>query len=139
MALRMIGQSKVFSPETRAWARYNRDRLDSTPPHLTRELMHQWWRANEARFEAHDYEAVQPGQNLPPYSGPLGETVGVDRPAATAIATPVLPIPTSLPPTSEPITNQVEGAAHSGSARWVAAAIAVALAMGLLFIWKRRV
>jgi hypothetical protein len=138
LAFSIILSNDVFSPETKAWAKYNRERIDSFPPKTIRELMQQWWRENEAHFRAGNYQAVRPGQRLPPYSGPRAQTIGIDRLAAASQAQPTLPTPIRQAATAAPETPPIENAIPFSKVWWVVAFIVCASLAGLLFLSKRR-
>ena len=57
-----------FPGEVRAWAdrgmRFDDPVREALHPEEAREILREWWRANEVHFEAQNYAAVRPGREL---------------------------------------------------------------------------
>ena len=137
LALSVILRKDAFSHETRVWAKNNLELVDHNPPRRTREMMQQWWRDNEAHFQARDYQAVRPGQILSYPRGVLVEDIPLSSPPLQTTATPALPISTPQPVAALPIPTFVESSASFVKACWVVVGI-VALTGIALLVWKRR-
>jgi len=86
VSVRVIAESKQFSPETRAWA--EQAKRKHYPYTDFRSTMRQWWKQNEAHFSAGDYQAVRPP--MPPPKAPA-------EPATPTVAATPIPQPSSIP------------------------------------------
>ncbi len=136
VAFAVMSRSEAFPKSTRDWAKEcsSASEYDSPPP-LVREMMQKWWRENEARFRAADYQAVHAGQSLPaPERPPVIELPPSDSPS----------IPMTVPSpvkqnTPSDVTVVSDVSAPSSAFFWTGAGISIALLVGLAVFWKRRV
>ena len=129
LILRMLGTTPGFDSEVINWAR----RL---PPQIktytdVREVMRDWWRENERFFKERNYQAVQPGRDIKRVAE-----------ADVAAEVPAGPTTTSKPvsPRSMPVASTLgESPTPSAAFLWTGAGVAIALFVGLVVFWKRRV
>ena len=135
VAFAIVEHSEAFTPEVREWAKENHWRLDHNPPPLTRDVIQKWWRENEARFVAGEYQAVKAGQVLP---APPATPKSAETPSAP------LPTQTTAPsaverPTPSAVVAAQDASTPSSVFLLTGAGVTIALLIGLLFLWKRRV
>lgn len=126
-----LGNSPSFGPEVIQWAQ----RINHPGGHIEypeiREVMRDWWRANEHHFKAKDYKAVQPGREpkvIPPPEPIEVVTAPAETPAPAASGPPKT-VTTTIP--RQPKLD----------ASWLGFAIdggcAVLLAAGLAFVARQ--
>jgi hypothetical protein len=134
LMLRILRGSPKFPPEVIQWA----DRLlqgegDREFVQL-REIMREWWQANEPVFKQRNYQAVKPGREV--VKEPK-ETEQQSSPPEALGGESAIP-PHRRPPLSG-VVSRVESSSQSNAVLWAAAAAALALFAALLLVWKWRV
>lgn len=131
LMVEMLGRTPGFQGEVIDWAR----KLPSQSTTLTdlREVVREWWRANEQFFKEGNYQAVKPGRELAKEEPKVEQPPG--PPAALASTSSQQPARPSASPAVVPVA---ESSPSSPGLLWTAAAAAVALLVGLLVFWKRR-
>jgi len=129
VSVRVIAESKQFSPETRAWA--GEARRKHYPYTDFRSTMRQWWKQNEAHFTAGDYRAVRPPQPEPP----AVVTAAPPAPASTPLPVPTAtPKPEPVPASVQPVSNPQASKKHAVWP-WI---VGVAVAIGIVALAAKR-
>ncbi len=135
VALEIAYRSDAFADATRKWARDTIWKTDENPT-LTRELLQQWWQANEKSFGQRDYHAVLPGRELP-LPTTMAASPGPPPPNESE------PQPKSAPPELNdgsakmvPTSNAVTQ--NKSSAHLLFFAIGIAVMLIATLMWKKR-
>ena len=136
IVLEILSTTPGFNSEVYDWSR--RIRRIFTGPYLmeNREIMKEWWKANEQFFREQNYAAVQPGREP---QNPFAETTATQAPAPTSnlAATPALPNSTP-PPVGPTAIAAADSPTPTAATLWTCAAAAIALLVSLVVFWKRR-
>ncbi len=90
IALQIISKSESIAPSVREWAIDINAHIDNDPT-IGRNILREWWRANEHFFAEKNYKAVRPGREMPQPKGELAASAIPEEPA-THIA-----VPTAIP------------------------------------------
>ncbi len=86
LILNILRKSIVFDPDIARWC--NQLTFDNEEETVEfREIMREWWRANEQAFLKKDYRAVKPGRKLADKSVELLPKTGAEPEPATSAAT----------------------------------------------------
>ena len=108
-------------------------------------ILQRWWKENEAAFQARDYNKVKPGvlsipgmQKSVMANPPDFDTTEPETSQSTPNATPAVK---SAPETTAPapIAAASDASTPSSAFLWTGAGVAIALLVGLVVFWKRRV
>ncbi|MDQ3566433.1 MAG: hypothetical protein M3436_20950 [Pseudomonadota bacterium] len=131
---KIVGNSPAFTGEVGDWARRVQQPF-GTPEY--REILREWWRANEAAFKAKDFKAVRLGR-LGPHSDVITKPDWATRldtappipPAAAVAPAPATKTPAAVAP----------AVARFDPTLWVFGSLTllVAIACGWIF-WRRKV
>ena len=129
--LMMVLAADEFSPEAKAWARSGLD--PSANQERVREVVREWWKANEAAFLAEHYTAVKPGRNplAPAPSEKAPSNINEEPPPSP----PYLSAP-AAPPSKVPGNAQTPD--HSGNGYLWSAALLLALCGSLVWLLRRK-
>ena len=125
-----LQNATIYSDDVLQWAK-------RTSPHALPQLraaMRDWWRENAQSFKEHNYKSVKRGREVP-----LVEKKAAEPPAAAGPVVPEPRRPSSAPLPSTPAAVAVESPTPSAAFLWTGAGVAIALLVGLIVFWKRRV
>lgn len=124
----ILSNCREIPPEVAVWAREldQRLELDWVP------IMRDWWKKNEQAFRERRYKDAVPGESIPP-PPPLPEDAAV-VPTPAPSSRPVEPAPLAAP-----AVVIADASTPSSAFLWTGAGVALALLVGLVVFWKRRV